>query len=90
MFEKFFYGNGLVNVFLESSVPLSFTLGGFDENIKPTDSESVVRSRNASKTRMYPASVSSAGATEQSATSTAAKMSGAMADPGQDPRGARC
>jgi hypothetical protein len=50
MFEKFFYGNGLVNVFLESSssVPLSFTLGGFDENIKPTDSESVVRSRNAS------------------------------------------
>jgi hypothetical protein len=43
MFEKLFYRNGLVSVLLESSVPPSFTLGGFDENIKPTDSESVVR-----------------------------------------------
>jgi hypothetical protein len=39
MFEKLFYSNALVNVFLESRVPLSFTLGGLDENIKPTDSE---------------------------------------------------
>jgi hypothetical protein len=43
MFEKLFYSNGLINVFLESRVPLSFTFGSLDENNKPTDSESVVR-----------------------------------------------
>jgi hypothetical protein len=33
MFEKLFYGNGLINVFLESRVPLSFTLGALTKTI---------------------------------------------------------